>query len=325
MTPPVIHDHSSTVHSSRLITPSTYDFLKHEHEMTPPAFQAARDLDIAPTLQRRRMAEPELRLECAYARTRVETLPAPSLIRACVGLKNTLDDGHHYRTLPATPKSIHFLFFANRCTKILLPHDSFLTAGKRDLTYIPESGPQKSGNEKTATVTDITFPGKIVPKVGPHLQGHVPLPGPVRSFFFGSLFWTQNPARKKCARPGSFCRCWKGPGLMTIMHHHHCVHHTLHTQAPVTVKCVPGEASGATAVSLMEGTAGKGLGVQVTQWLVGFRPRETCSCWRISVNGAQLNFANSLADPIVRCIDFPNPSGPQLGRSSWEPISVWIP
>ena len=78
-------------------------------------------------------------------------------------------------------------------------------------------------------------------------------------------------------------------------------------------------------MSVMEGTAGKGLGKQVTQWLVGLRPRETCSCWRISVNGAQLNFANALADPIVRCIDFPNPSGPQLGRSSWEPISVWIP
>ena len=54
-------------------------------------------------------------------------------------------------------KASCFLFLANRFTKILLPHDSFFTAGKRDLTYIPESGPQKSGNEKTATVADISF------------------------------------------------------------------------------------------------------------------------------------------------------------------------
>ena len=127
------------------------------------------------------MAEQELRLECACARPHVQNLPAPSFIRACARQKKIPCMMVIITGLFQQPqKASCFLFLANRFTKILLPHDSFFTAGKRDLTYIPESGPQKSGNEKTATVADISFPGKIVPKVGPHLQSHVPLPGPVR-------------------------------------------------------------------------------------------------------------------------------------------------
>ena len=76
-------------------------------------------------------------------------------------------------------KAFSFFIFCKSIHDFLIPHASFFNAGKRDMTYIPESGPEKSGNIKPATVAGFMFPLKIVPELGPHLQSHVPFPGPV--------------------------------------------------------------------------------------------------------------------------------------------------